>query len=62
MSFTAHVFRDRIAGCYYAHERELPGCWTQGDTLEDLQSNLTGAVHGWLESVARLPSPDHTPR
>ena len=28
----------------------MPGCVTQGETLEELRANLTEAVAGWLEA------------
>lgn len=27
----------------------LPGCITEGDTIEELESNLKDAIQGWLE-------------
>ena len=27
----------------------LPGCITEGDTLEELESNIKDAIEGWLE-------------
>jgi predicted RNase H-like HicB family nuclease len=29
----------------------LPGCYTQGATLEEVQANLREAAEGWLGSV-----------
>jgi predicted RNase H-like HicB family nuclease len=26
----------------------LPGCFTQGETLEELESNVHEAIEGWL--------------
>jgi predicted RNase H-like HicB family nuclease len=28
----------------------LPGCVTQGDTIEEVQANVVEAAEGWLES------------
>jgi predicted RNase H-like HicB family nuclease len=28
----------------------LPGCVTQGDTIEEVQANIVEAAEGWLES------------
>jgi predicted RNase H-like HicB family nuclease len=28
----------------------LPGCVTQGDTIEEVQANLVEAAEGWLDS------------
>ena len=29
----------------------LPGCYTQGETLEEIQANLREAAEGWLVSA-----------
>ncbi|AFY82486.1 type II toxin-antitoxin system HicB family antitoxin [Oscillatoria acuminata] len=38
-------------GGYWAEVPALPGCITEGDTLEEVTQNLQDAVGGWL-SVA----------
>ncbi|MCT7955094.1 type II toxin-antitoxin system HicB family antitoxin [Laspinema palackyanum] len=38
-------------GGYWAEVPALPGCITEGDTLEEVTQNLQDAVEGWL-SVA----------
>jgi predicted RNase H-like HicB family nuclease len=62
MSFTANVYRDREAGGYYARVPELPGCWTQGETLEELRANLAEAIQGWIESLAKDVPRSRAPR
>jgi predicted RNase H-like HicB family nuclease len=46
-------------GGYWAEVPALPGCVTQGDTIEELHSNLHEAIEGWLsvdaEQEAKLP-------
>ena len=46
-------------GGFLAEVPALPGCVTQGDTMEELQINLHEAIEGWLsvdsEQEARLP-------
>jgi predicted RNase H-like HicB family nuclease len=37
-------------GGYWAEVPELPGCFTQADTLEELYENLTEAIACHLES------------
>ena len=37
-------------GGYWAEFPSLPGCGTQGETFEDLISNLYEAVEGYLEA------------
>ncbi len=36
-------------GGYWAEVPALPGCITQGDTMEELENNLKDAIEGWLE-------------
>ena len=40
-------------GGYWAEVEGLPGCRTEGDTMEELHKNLQEAVQGWL--LAQLP-------
>ena len=37
-------------GGYWAEVPSLPGCFTQGETLEELKQNLYEAVEGWLRT------------
>jgi len=36
-------------GGYWAEVPALPGCVTQGETLEEVQANLIEAIELWLE-------------
>ena len=36
------------AGGYWAEVPSLPGCFTQGETLEELKANIQEAIEGWL--------------
>ena len=36
-------------GGYWAEVPALPGCITEGDTIEELEINLKDAIQGWLE-------------
>ena len=36
-------------GGYWAEVPALPGCITEGDTLEEVTVNLKDAIKGWLE-------------
>lgn len=36
-------------GGYWAEVPALPGCITEGDTMEELIANLQDAITGWLE-------------
>ena len=46
------VFYEQAAeGCYVALVPALPGCHTQGETLEDAERNVKEAVALYLESL-----------
>lgn len=36
-------------GGYWAEVPALPGCFTEGDSLEEIMINLPEAIEGWLE-------------
>ena len=36
-------------GGYWAEVPALPGCITEGDSIEELENNLKDAIQGWLE-------------
>ncbi|MEH1999803.1 MAG: type II toxin-antitoxin system HicB family antitoxin [Nostoc sp.] len=36
-------------GGYWAEVPTLPGCITEGDTIEEVMANLKDAIEGWLE-------------
>lgn len=40
----------------------LPGCVTQGETVEDVTWNLQEAVEGWLSVETTEPSVAHSDR
>ena len=42
---------------YWASVRELPGCFSSGDTLEELQANLREAISLHLEDLENDPVP-----
>lgn len=37
-------------GGYWGEVPSLPGCFTQGETLEELKQNVYEAVEGWLKT------------
>lgn len=47
MTVTAVVHR-AVEGGYWAEVPALPGCATQGETLDDLLGNLREAIEGRL--------------
>lgn len=45
---TAMVRPEPEAGGYSASIPALPGCHTQGETLDEVRANLREAAEGWL--------------
>lgn len=45
---TAIVRPEPEAGGYSASIPSLPGCHTQGETLDEVRANLREAAEGWL--------------
>ena len=37
-------------GGFWAEVPVLPGCFTQGESLEEVQENLKEAIAGWFEA------------
>ncbi len=51
VTLTALVHPEPQAGGYSAEVPALPGCYTQGETLEEVRVNLREAAEGWLNSA-----------
>jgi len=49
MTITA-VIHEAEEGGFWAEVPGLPGCMTQGETLEEVKAALAEAVEGWLEA------------
>ena len=47
-NLTAIVRPEPAAGGFSAEIPALPGCCTQGETLDEVQANLREAAEGWL--------------
>jgi predicted RNase H-like HicB family nuclease len=43
-------------GGYWAEVPSIPGCATQGETMEELRSNLREAIEGCLSVPVEIPS------
>jgi predicted RNase H-like HicB family nuclease len=39
---------------YWAEVPSLPGCFTQGDSMEELIKNLYEAIEGWIETREKM--------
>ena len=58
-TFTVLVY-DAEEGGYWAEVPELPGCGSQGETLDDLEHNVIEAIEACLaayeeDGVSRIP-------
>ena len=51
IKLTALVYPEPEAGGYSAEVPALPGCYTQGETLAEIEANLREAAEGWLASA-----------
>jgi len=45
-------------GGYWAEVPALPGCITEGDTMEEVVNNLQDAVQGWVGVANEIRKPD----
>ncbi len=52
--FTVFITPDVEEGGYAVRVPALPGCNTQGDTLEEALANAREAVEGYLETLKQL--------
>ena len=49
MSSFAVVIHEEVSGGFCGEVPALPGCYSQGETVEDLLANLREAIAGTLE-------------
>jgi len=42
------IIHEAEEGGYWAEVPALPGCVTQGDSMEEVTANLREAIEGWL--------------
>ena len=53
------VVHEAEEGGYWAEVPAIPGCATQGDTLEELMKNVHEAVEGCLSVDVKQPARSH---
>jgi len=51
VTLTAVVSPEPEVGGFSAEIPALPGCYTQGETLEEVRANLREAAEAWLSSA-----------
>jgi predicted RNase H-like HicB family nuclease len=56
------IIHEAEEGGFWAEVPSIPGCATQGDTFEELLSNLYEAVEGCLSVDVELPDPGDNSR
>ena len=49
MKLRAFIHADETGG-YWAEVPALPGCVTQGETIDEVSENLREAIEAWLEA------------
>jgi len=54
------VIHEAEEGGFWAEVPALPGCASQGDTMEELIANVREAITGWL--AVDLPAPGSSQR
>ena len=52
MSYKVSVIIEKDENGYYAYCPELEGCQTQGDSLEEVLSNIKEAAELYLETIS----------
>ena len=52
MTYKINTIIEKDAHGYYAYAPELKGCQTQGETLEEVMSNIKEAIELYLESLS----------
>lgn len=57
MGYHAIVEKSEDGG-FWASVRELPGCYSEGDTMEELRENIREAILLHLEGLEDEPIPD----
>ena len=51
------VVHEADEGGFWAEVPVLPGCASQGDTMEELMANLREAIGGWLDAEVPPAAP-----
>jgi predicted RNase H-like HicB family nuclease len=64
MTYTVLVYRAEEEGGYWAKVAELPGCATQGETIEEIEANARDAIEEYLHALefAGQPRPQAVER
>jgi predicted RNase H-like HicB family nuclease len=52
-----HEEEDHEIGGYWAEVVELPGCFASGDTLDELEDDVRGAIETYIDAQRKLGKP-----
>ncbi|MDP9729815.1 type II toxin-antitoxin system HicB family antitoxin [Alicyclobacillus sp. TC] len=62
LPYSLVIIPDPISGGYVAKINELPGCITQGETVEEVVHGIQDAKRGWIETALEegqtIPEPN----
>lgn len=51
------IIHEAEEGGFWAEVPALPGCVTEGDTMDEVKANLNEAIEGWLEASEAQAGP-----
>lgn len=51
------VVHEAEEGGFWGEAPVLPGCASQGETLDELMVNMREAIEGWMSADVPLPEP-----
>jgi len=54
MQYDVLIYHDPASGLYIAEVPDLPGCMTQGATVDDAKANVREAIEGHLATLRDL--------
>ncbi|MBQ7196005.1 MAG: type II toxin-antitoxin system HicB family antitoxin [Synergistaceae bacterium] len=57
MKYTISIHKDTQEGGFWGECLELPGCYSQGESVEDLMNNIREAVELYLEDEEEIYFP-----
>lgn len=60
LAFTLHLERDEESGWFVVNVVELPGCVSQGATIEEARANIANALESYMEVLLETALRSHT--
>lgn len=57
MKYTIIIHKDEQEGGFWGECSELPGCYSQGESIEELMKNIREAVELYLEDAEEVYLP-----